>query len=295
LGIPNVVTFHTLGEVKNRAMGVAEEPELRIKEEKRVIATADRIIATTSEERNNLVDLYGSRPEKVRVIPGGVDLDFFYPMDKEKARRELHLDSYGRVLLFVGRIQPIKGLDLLLHALTQLPNGRSMRLVVSGKADKTDEMVRLNSLVSKLGIEKKVEFVGIVEHKKMPLYYNAADICVIPSYHESFGLVAVESLASGTPVVASRVGGLATTVKDGETGYLMDERSAESIAMHLCLLMSENEIRESMARAARPSVMKYNWANITRMILGTYAELTGIEVPLTIISGNGESPKFRFN
>jgi D-inositol-3-phosphate glycosyltransferase len=287
LGIPNVVTFHTLGEVKNRAMGVAEEPELRIREEKRVIATADRIIAFTAEERNNLVNLYGSRPEKVHVIPGGVDLNFFYPMDKEKARRELHLEGYSRVLLFAGRIQPIKGLDLLLHALTQLPNGRSMRLVVSGNADKTDEMVRLNSLVSKLGIEKKVEFIGTVEHKKMPLYYNAADICVVPSYHESFGLVAVESLASGTPVVASRVGGLATTVKDGETGYLMDEHSAEAIAMHLCLLMSENEIRESMAKAARPSVTKYDWSNVARMVLRTYAKLPGIKMPLTIIPGNG--------
>ena len=284
LGIPNVVTFHTLGEVKNRAMGTVDEPELRIKEEKRVIENADRIIAFTAEERNNLVNLYGCRPQKIRVIPGGVDLDLFCPADKEKARRQLHLEGYKRVLLFVGRIQPIKGLDLLLRALTQLPNGRTVRLVVSGNGDKTEDMLRLNLLASKLGIEKKVQFVGTVEHKKIPVYYNAADICVIPSYHESFGLVALESLASGTPVVASRVGGLATTVKDGKTGYLVDERSPEALATHLCLLMSENEIRESMARAARPSVVKYYWPNIARRVLGAYAELLRIEMPSSLIT-----------
>lgn len=276
LGVPNLVTFHTLGEVKNRALDAEEEPELRIQSEKEIVTTVDCIIASTPEERNNLVHLYGSQPEKVRVIPGGVDLDFFHPLDKEKARRELHLEDYGRVLLFAGRLQPIKGLDLLLRALTHLPNGRSTRLlVVGGNAGKADELAKLTSLVSELGISNKVTFVGAVEHEKMPTFYNAADICVIPSYHESFGLVAVEALASGTPVVASRVGGLATIVKDGETGYLFDERSPEALAMYLCLLMGENEIRESMAKVARQSVMKYDWSSTARRVLRVYRELLG--------------------
>jgi len=133
----------------------------------------------------------------------------------------------------------------------------------------------MNSLVKKLGISEMVGFVGAVEHENMPKFYNAADICVVPSYHESFGMVAVESLACGTPVVASRVGGLATIVQDGETGYLFDERSPEALATYLCLLMSENEIRNSMAGAARQSVMKYNWSSTAHRLFQMYQELLG--------------------
>jgi D-inositol-3-phosphate glycosyltransferase len=276
LEVPNIVTFHTLGEVKNRAFGTEVEPELRIQSEKEIVTTVDCIIAFTPEERDHLVHLYGSQPEKIRVIPGGVDLDCFHPIDREQARRELHLEDYRRVLLFAGRLQPYKGLDLLLSAMTHLPNGRSVRLlVVGGNSGKADELAKLNSLVGELGINNKVSFVGAVEHDRMPIFYNAADICVIPSYHESFGLVAVEALASGTPVVASRVGGLATIVKDGETGYLFDERSPETLAMYLCLLMLENEIRESMAKAARSSVMKYDWSLTSHLVLRVFQELLG--------------------
>lgn len=275
LGVHNIVTFHTLGAVKNRALSAEEEPELRIQSEKEIVKTADCIVTSTQEGKNNLINLYGCRPEKIRVIPPGVDLDIFHPLDKEKARRELALNDYRRVLLFAGRLQPFKGLDLLLHAMTYLPNhGMTQLLVVGGNAGKTDELAKMNSLVNELGIRSTVVFVGAVEHEKMPIFYNAADICVIPSYHESFGLVAVEALASGTPVVASRVGGLATIVKDGETGYLFDERSPETLATYLCLLMSENEIRNAMADAARLSVMKYNWSATARRLFKVYQELS---------------------
>jgi len=250
------------------------EPALRIQSEKEIVANADSIIASTTEEKHNLVRLYGCQPDKIRVISAGVDLDFFRPMDKQTARRKLHLEGYGRVLLFAGRIEPIKGLDLLLQAMTHLPNGRTTRLlVVGGNAGKADEVARLSSLVDNLGINNKVDFVGAVAHEEMPLFYNAADICVIPSHHESFGLVAVEALASGTPVVASRVGGLASIVRDGETGYLVEERSPEALAMYLCLLMSEDNIRESMAKAARPSVLKFDWSSTARRVLSVYREL----------------------
>jgi D-inositol-3-phosphate glycosyltransferase len=159
--------------------------------------------------------------------------------------------------------------------MTHLPNhGTTQLLVVGGNAGKTDELVKMNSLVGELGISSMVTFVGAVEHEKMPTFYNAADICIVPSYHESFGLVAVEALASGTPVVASRVGGLATIVNDGETGYLFDERSPEVLALYLCLLMGENEIRESMAKAARQSVMKYHWSSTAQKLLRVYMELS---------------------
>ena len=276
LGLRDVVTFHTLGAVKNRAFGTRLEPELRIKSEKEIVANADCIVTSTDEGKNNLINLYSASPEKVSVIPPGVNLDFFHPGDKEKARRDLDLEDYRRVLLFAGRLQPFKGLDLLLHAMTSLPNhGITRLLVVGGNAGKGDELAKMNSLVKKLGISEMVGFVGAVEHENMPKFYNAADICVVPSYHESFGMVAVESLACGTPVVASRVGGLATIVQDGETGYLFDERSPETLATYLCLLMSENEIRNSMAGAARQSVMKYNWSSTAHRLFQMYQELLG--------------------
>ncbi len=278
LQIPHVITFHTLGSVKNRASGTAEEPELRIQAEKEIVEHADCIVTSTEEGKNNLIHLYGGQPQKIRVIPAGVDLDLFHPADREEARRELALEEYRRVLLFAGRLQPFKGLDLLLHAMTYLPNhGTTRLLVVGGNAGKKDEMVKMNSLVNDLGIGSMVGFVGPVEHDRMPTFYNAADICVVPSYHESFGMVAVEALASGTPVLASRVGGLATIVRDGETGYLFDERSPEVLATYLCLLMSENEIRKSMAQSARQSVEKYNWSATANSLFRLYRELTAAD------------------
>lgn len=278
LQIPHVITFHTLGAVKNRASGTAEEPELRIQAEKEIVEHADCIVTSTEEGKNNLIHLYGGQPQKIRVIPAGVDLDLFHPADREEARRELALEEYRRVLLFAGRLQPFKGLDLLLHAMTYLPNhGTTRLLVVGGNAGKKDEMVKMNSLVNDLGIGSMVGFVGQVEHDRMPTFYNAADICVVPSYHESFGMVAVEALASGTPVLASRVGGLATIVRDGETGYLFDERSPEVLATYLCLLMSENEIRKSMAQSARQSVEKYNWSATANSLFRLYRELTAAD------------------
>jgi len=279
LHIPHVITFHTLGAVKNRASGTTEEPEFRIQSEKEIVGHADYIVTSTEEGKNNLIRLYGGQPENIRVIPAGVDLDLFHPADRKKARCELALEEYRRVLLFAGRLQPFKGLDLLLHAMTYLPNhGTTRLLVVGGNAGKTDELVKMNSLVSELGIGSMVGFVGPVEHDRMPTFYNAADICVVPSYHESFGMVAVEALASGTPVLASRVGGLATIVRDGETGYLFDERSPEVLATYLCLLMSENEIRQSMAQSARQSVAKYNWSATANSLFRLYRELITADV-----------------
>ena len=263
-----------MGEVKNQAFSAEQEPEIRIRSEKEIATNADCIVAFTREEKNNLINLYRSNPERIKVIPGGVDLNLFHPIDREKARYELHMENYRRVLLFAGRLQPFKGLELLLRALTHLPDGMLVQLlVVGGNAGKVDELARMNALVNELGIRNKVTYVGVVEHNKMPTFYNAADICIIPSYHESFGFVAAESLASGTPVVASHVGGLATIVKDGETGYLVDGRSPEDLAIYLCLLMSENEIRQSMAKAARSSVRKYQWSSIANNILKVYREL----------------------
>jgi len=274
LGVPHVATFHTLGAVKNRARPAEMEPELRLDSERKAIAAADRVIAFTAEERDDLISIYGANRDKVLIIPCGIDLGLFHPMDKQRARSELGLKD-SKVLLFAGRIHPFKGIDILLRAVACLADSGGMRLlVVGGDSASADEMAMLCSLAGELGIGDKATFMGTVEHGKMPLFYGAADVCVVPSYHESFGLVALEALACGTPVVASRVGGLATIIKDGETGYLIDELSDEAFAQRLELLLGDEELRRRMGAAAHSSVMKYAWPIVASQVLRVYEELT---------------------
>jgi len=271
LRIPHVATFHTLGEVKNRARPEEREPELRIDTERKAIATADRIIAFSDGERDALVRLYGANRDRVEVIPCGVELDLFQPMNKGKARGELGLDD-TKVLLFVGRIQPLKGLDILLRAVACLDRNDLRLLIVGGDAG-GGEVARLRSLARELGIAEKVVFLGAVEHERMPLFYNAANVCVVPSYYESFCLVAIEALACGTPVVASRVGGLATTIRHGETGYLIAELSAEAFAHRLQLLLDDEALQRRMGAAARAWVAKYSWSAVADRVLEVYRSL----------------------
>jgi len=276
LRIPHVATFHTLGLVKNRARPEEQEPKLRIETETKIIATADRIIAFTTEERDDLTRIYGAQPERVQVIPGGVDLELFHPVDREKARNELGLPGRSGILLFAGRIQPFKGIDILLRAVACLEDRDDLCLIILGADSESDgEVARLRALAGELGIMDKVTFLGAVEHGKMPLFYSAADVCVVPSYHESFGLVALEAMACGTPVVASRVGGLATIIEDGETGYLIDGLSHEAFAQRLELLLDNEELRRQMGDAAHLSVMKYAWSVVAGQVLRVYEELTG--------------------
>jgi D-inositol-3-phosphate glycosyltransferase len=274
LWIPHVATFHTLGEVKNRARPAEMEPDLRLDVERKVIALADGIIAFTAEEKDNLVRIYGAQPAKIKVIPCGVDLNLFHPLDKEKARSELGLLDHSKILLFAGRIQPFKGTDILLRAVASFEDKDDLRLLIlGGDLESASEVARLRSLSGELGIGDKVTFFGAVEHGMMPLFYCAADVCVVPSYHESFGLVALEALACSTPVVASRVGGLATIIRDGETGCLIDELSHEAFARRLELLLGDEELRRRMGEAARSSVMKYTWSKVAGQVLRVYTEL----------------------
>jgi D-inositol-3-phosphate glycosyltransferase len=276
LRIPHIATFHTLGEVKNRARPAEMEPVLRLEVEKKDVPAADAIIAFTAEEKDNLISIYGAQPEKVKVIPCGVDLDLFHPMDKVRARSELGFSNSSTILLYAGRIQAFKGIDILLRAVACLLADKELHLfIIGGDLESEDEITRLRTLSTELGIDGKVTFYGATEHGKMPLFYSAADICVVPSYHESFGLVALEALACGTPVVASRVGGLTTIIKDGETGYLVDELTPEAFAQRLELLLNDEKIKQRMGDAAHSSVMKYEWSMVARQVLNVYKELTG--------------------
>ncbi len=273
--VPHVVMFHTLGEAKNRARPTEREPLERIAAERFVARSADRIVVATSHERDLLAQRYGARPEGIAVVPCGVDLDVFHPMDKDTARKQLGLADDERIILFVGRIEPLKGIDILISAAAQLHEEADFfhAVIVGGDARAETRVKELKSLATTLGVEHHVTFVGAVDHERLPLYYSAADVCVVPSFYESFGLVAVEAMACGTPVVASRVGGLVTTVRDGETGYLVPWRCPEPFAERLDLLLRNDELRASLGGAAREAVQRFRWSNVAEAIESVYREL----------------------
>ena len=289
--VPHVVMFHTLGEVKKRARISEHEPPARIAAERQIAETADRIVVASQHEKHLLTALYGAMPERIDIVPCGVDLDRFYPMGKEYARRKLGLRDGERIILFVGRIEPLKGIDILISAAAQLHEDENFKvLIVGGDARTEREVTQLREHAERLGIDHHVSFVGSVEHEALPLYYNAADVCVVPSYYESFGLVAIESMACGTPVVASRVGGLASTISDGETGYLIPWRCPEPFAERLELLLDNDELRASFGRAAREAVERYRWTNVADAVAAMYESLLAEAPPARYASGDPYVP-----
>ena len=268
--IPHVVMFHTLGEIKNRASFGEHESGLRIDSESAILAAADRVICATELERDSLRQLYGAPAGKVDVIPLGVDLDRFRPGGKQEARIALGLKD-ERIILFVGRIEPLKGVDILINAASLLESDVECTvLVVGGDESSQGEVAELRDLARDRGIEHRVAFVGAVDHEALPLYYNAADVCVVPSHYESFGLVAVEAMASGVPVVASRVGGLTGTIKDGETGYLIPWLCPEPFAERIELLLENEPLRNNLGEAAREAMACYRWENVASAVLSLY-------------------------
>jgi D-inositol-3-phosphate glycosyltransferase len=272
--VPHITMFHTLGEVKNRARISEHESDVRITAERAIVADADRIVVASSHEQELLTELYAADPAKIAVVPCGVDLDVFTPMDKDAARRKLGLPDNDRVILFVGRIEPLKGIDILIGAAAQLHEDENFRvLIVGGDARTEQQVAQLLAQARRLDVDHHISFVGAVAHDALPLYYNAADVCVVPSYYESFGMVAVESMACGTPVVASRVGGLASTIMDGETGYLIPWRCPEPFAERLELLLHSDELRASFGRAAREAVERFRWANVGAAVASLYEDL----------------------
>lgn len=274
-GVPHITMFHTLGAVKNRARRSEREPRYRIEEEAAVARSADRIIIASEHERALLTRLYDIDPAKVSVIPLGVDLDQFRPIMRAVARHALGLNGKG-IILFVGRVEPLKGLDLLLSAAAQISEESDFELLVVGADASTNgELAHLRQLAADLGLAGRVRFIGAVEHELLPLFYNAADVCVVPSYYESFGLVALEAMACGVPVVAARVGGLASTIRDGETGYLIPWHCPEPFAERLELLLMNEDLRRHLGQQARAAAERYRWSNIAHQIASLYEELAG--------------------
>lgn len=272
-GRPHLAMFHTLGEVKNRARRGEVEPPHRIAAERAIMGQADLIVAATPHEAEEMTNLYGASPQRIVVIPCGVDLELFRPYDQVQARQALGLNGH-KVLLFVGRLEPLKGVELLLRTVAQLEERDELEVLVVGGGPQSEEMAaRWQEMAASLGLREQVRFLGAVPQERLPLFYSAADIEVVPSYHESFGMVAVEALACGTPVVAFRVGGLKYTVRDGENGFLVSWRCPEAMAERLDLLLGSELLRHSLGQAARDSVLDLGWPLIADKIEDVYCRL----------------------
>ena len=273
--IPHITMFHTLAHFKQLANPNETEPSIRLEMERRLIQRVDGIIASTLEERTQIIRHCGATPGQVRVIPCGIDLKLFVPKDQQQAREKLGLKHNQPVLLFVGRLDPFKGPDLLLRAATMMDE-KAQIVIVGGKSTGDKEVRQLQELAAQLKISKRVHFTGARQQHELPKIYSAADVTVVPSYHESFGLAAVESLACGTPVVATQAGGLKTVIRQGETGYLVP-RCPGFFAERLDTLLQNPALLKRMRLAARPSILQFSWKNVASKVYDVYEDVINEE------------------
>ena len=272
---------HTLGLVKNRSLvvGARPEPDLRIRVEGELAQQANLLIASTPDEAQELIDGYGADPQRVSVVPPGVDLATFQPMDRAIARREIGFGG-GRLLLFVGRLERLKGVEVAIRALGLLRDRRhdDVRLLILGEDShegEESEKERLKAIASEVGVRDRVDFVGSVAHHELPYFYAAADVCVMPSYSESFGLVALEAQACGCPVVASGVSGLRSVVRDEVSGYLIDEHDPAGYAERIGRLLENSELAQQMGRRGRLLAQRFSWTRTADRLEELFVEVVG--------------------
>lgn len=256
---------HTLGLVKNRSLAAGDQPEpaIRIEVEKQIAAQADLLVASTQQEATDLVRLYGADADHVAVVPPGVDLSMFQPIDRDEARLKIGYGP-GRVLLFVGRLERLKGVDIAIRALALLRDRahEDVRLLILGEDSREgeeSEKERLKAVAEAAGVRDRVDFLGSVAHHELPFFYSAADLCVMPSYNESFGLVALEAQACGKPVVGSDVTGLRSVVRDQVTGYLVDSHDPAAYAERIGRLLDDPELAQQMGRHGRLLAQRFSW------------------------------------
>jgi D-inositol-3-phosphate glycosyltransferase len=282
-GTPVIHMFHTLGEMKNRiARTDAErEGEYRIRGERQVLRCADRIVAATIAEVTQLRFLYKAPSEKLVVIPPGVDVSHFYPIPADEAKLYVGLKPDDRMVLFVGRIEPLKGVDTLIQAMSclQLKESRRVHLAIIGgdpsasPREMSGEMARLQKLCDDLSVGQTVVFLGKRDQDRLPYYYSAAELLVMPSHYESFGMVALEAMACGTPVIASEVGGLAYLVRDGETGFTIPDQEPEALCEKISWLLNDPELHRTMSSNAVAYAQDYAWEKVAKQIVEVYMGL----------------------
>jgi D-inositol-3-phosphate glycosyltransferase len=276
--------MHTMAKVKNASLadGDAPEPNARAIGEAQVVAAADRLLASTEDEARQLVELYDADPARIATVPPGVDLEVFRPGNAAAARARLGLPADAVVLLFVGRIQPLKAPDVLLRAAARLVDARPelrerLAVVVVGGPSGTGlaEPEQLQKLAGALGIADITRFERPVPQPELADYYRAATLTVVPSYTESFGLVAVESQACGTPVVAAHVGGLRSAVADQRSGLLIDGHDPADYADAIARLVQDDAFHRRLAAGGVEHAARFGWSQTAAGVLGVYAEALG--------------------
>ena len=257
---------HTLGLVKNRtlALGARAEPRLRIRVEGEIAQQADLLIVSTEDESRDLVTMYGAGPDRVFVVPPGVDLSMFQPIGRREARRKIGYGR-GRLLLFVGRLERLKGVEVAINALALLRDRThdDVRLLILGEDSRDgeeSEKERLKSVALQAGVRDRVDFLGSVAHHELPYFYSAADVVVMPSYSESFGLVALEAQACGRPVVGSNVSGLRSVVRNDVSGFLIDAHDSAAYAERIGRLLDDPELAQQMGAHGRLLAQRFSWS-----------------------------------
>ena len=274
LEVPFVITFHTLGRVKGAGGDV--EPGHRIDAEMAQLGCADAVCVSCPAEADDLVSHYGPIPGRIEIVAPGVEHAFFAPGDRGGARRAIGEPEDLPLVLFAGRIQPLKGPDVAIRALAAMSE-RSARLLVVGGASGQEgraEYERMRLLAEDLGLCDRIRFVDPQPHHTLSTYYRAADVVVVPSRSESFGLVALEAAACGTPVVASAVGGLVSLVDDGVTGLLVRERTPQAFAAALDMVLADPAMATSMSMAGAFRALDYSWSGAARLLGDLYDDLS---------------------
>jgi D-inositol-3-phosphate glycosyltransferase len=293
LGIPFVQMFHTLGQMKQRIaeigkykpvdVPISHEKNIRIETETEVMERADQLIASTQAERIQMLWLYRADRRKISIVSPGVDATHFHPIEQEMARTHVGLAPNEKMLLFVGRIERLKGVETICEALGLLKSSspyllRNISVKIVG-GDPTDrsasngEMMRLQDMCGELGLENVIQFIGARQQEELPYFYNAAEALIMPSDYESFGLVALEAMACGTPVIASKVGGLAFLVEEGQTGFHVPAREPEVLADRIRVLLESPERRDMMGRAAYNAAQHYSWKAIVDQLLQVFSDV----------------------
>lgn len=295
--VPIVNMFHTLGHLKNLVAqsGAEQEPAQRVTVETEIVEFADRLVAATRREEEQLITFYGADPTKISIVPPGVDLELFRPVPQAEAKEHLGLPADHRMILFVGRIEPLKGLETLIRAMAQvIEQDPSLRgnfcvCIIGGETEPermSGEMRRLDKLREELSITDVVTFLGSRDQTELPYYYSAAEMMAVPSHYESFGMVALEAMACGAPVIASDVGGLSFIVRDGETGFLIPEKDVDAWADKMLLLLTQPDLREELGNRGAEIAKNYAWSRIADQILALYRDELGarMEGEPTVVS-----------
>ena len=275
LKIPHIITFHTMGLTKRSVNYLENESDFRIENELDLIKKSDAIVVPTHQEKENLILNYKS-DNNIYIVSPGVDLEKFKSKNKFESREKLGLSQTTKILLSVGRLEPIKGYDVLINALSflNISDDFDVRLLIIGGDSKSqNELERLNSLKLKHGLSNQVNFLGAIDHDELPIYLSAADVFVMPSAYETFGIAALEASACNLPVIAPQVGGLKSVVKHGQTGFLSINKSPESLMHYLEILLKNKPLRELFGVNSRLHAMNYSWGKSSEDLISVFEDV----------------------